>query len=102
MFIEKDPEDIYFKPDFTIINACNVINSKWETDGLNSENFVVLNLDKKVGIIGGTHYGGEMKKGIFSKGGKLDVMQRQMNWSEESEPEIVQAINHEHFRKYLF
>ena len=30
MFIEKDPEDIYFKPDFIIINACNVTNSQWK------------------------------------------------------------------------
>lgn len=66
MFIEKDPEDIYFKPDFTIINTCNVTNSQWKADNLHSENFVILNLDNKVGIIGGTHYGGEMKKGIFS------------------------------------
>lgn len=65
MFIEKtDNSD--FEPDFTILNACNVTNKDFKQDNLNSEVFVVLNLDKSIGIIGGTHYGGEMKKGIFS------------------------------------
>ena len=65
MFIEKtDNSD--FEPDFTILNACNVTNKDFIEDKLNSEVFVVLNLDKSIGIIGGTHYGGEMKKGIFS------------------------------------
>lgn len=53
-------------PDFTIINACNVTNKKWKLHGLHSEVFVALNVDDNVGIIGGTHYGGEMKKGIFT------------------------------------
>ena len=66
MFIEKHPDDVDFKPDFTVINACNVTNEEWQEDNLNSEVFVVLNLDKNIGIIGGTHYGGEMKKGIFT------------------------------------
>lgn len=73
MFIEKyggeiaeDILDTDNVPDFTIINACNVVNSEWKEHGLNSEVFVVLNVDDNVGIIGGTHYGGEMKKGIFT------------------------------------
>ena len=73
MFIEKyggeiaeDVYDTYDVPDFTIINACNVVNNDWKEQGLHSEVFVVLNVDDNVGIIGGTHYGGEMKKGIFT------------------------------------
>lgn len=34
--------------------------------GLRSEVFVGFNIEKGLGIIGGTHYGGEMKKGIFA------------------------------------
>jgi len=34
--------------------------------GLNSENFVFFNMTENMAIIGGTWYGGEMKKGIFS------------------------------------
>ena len=33
---------------------------------MNSETFIIFNLQKKIAIIGGTEYGGEMKKGIFS------------------------------------
>ena len=33
---------------------------------MNSETFIIFHLGKKIAIIGGTEYGGEMKKGIFS------------------------------------
>lgn len=55
-----------FVPDFTIINGCKVVNDEWKEDGLNSEVFVSFNLEQSKAIIGGTFYGGEMKKGIFS------------------------------------
>jgi len=54
-----------FEPDFTIINAFDVKETDWKKYGLNSENFIVFNIEKKIGIIGGTEYAGEMKKGIF-------------------------------------
>jgi len=67
MFIrpKKTPQD-NFAPDFTIINACKVVNKDWKKHGLNSEVFIAFNIEKKVAVIGGTWYGGEMKKGIFS------------------------------------
>lgn len=37
-----------------------------ERTGLNSENFVAFNLTERMQLIGGTWYGGEMKKGMFS------------------------------------
>ncbi|MXC93648.1 phosphoenolpyruvate carboxykinase (ATP), partial [Escherichia coli] len=37
-----------------------------QKQGLNSENFVAFNLTEKIQLIGGTWYGGEMKKGLFS------------------------------------
>lgn len=55
-----------FAPDFTIINACNITNEKFKEHGLNSEVFVAFDVEQKLAIIGGTYYGGEMKKGIFS------------------------------------
>lgn len=55
-----------FAPDFTIINACKVVDEDFERHGTNSEVFVAFNIEKQVAIIGGTWYGGEMKKGIFS------------------------------------
>lgn len=55
-----------FTPDFTIINACKVVDEDYARHGTNSEVFVAFNIEKQVAIIGGTWYGGEMKKGIFS------------------------------------
>ncbi|KAF1327824.1 Phosphoenolpyruvate carboxykinase, partial [Globisporangium splendens] len=55
-----------FEPDFTIVNACKVTNEDYKKHGLNSDVFVAFNIEKNVAVIGGTWYGGEMKKGIFS------------------------------------
>jgi phosphoenolpyruvate carboxykinase (ATP) len=67
MFIRPgDKELAGFTPQFTVYNACQLVNPKWEQHGLNSEVFVAFNIEKNVAIIGGTWYGGEMKKGIFT------------------------------------
>ena len=67
MFIEATHEElISFSPDFTIINASSYKHYDWQQDGLNSETFIIFNIEQKMGIIGGTEYGGEMKKGIFA------------------------------------
>ena len=54
-----------FVPDFTIVNTCSQVDEDWERHGLHSETAVVFNPDKKTGVIFGSYYGGEMKKGIF-------------------------------------
>jgi len=67
MFIRPSAEELKdFKPDFMVYNASNLTNANWERHGLNSEVFVSFNIEKNVAIIGGTWYGGEMKKGIFT------------------------------------
>ena len=67
IFIRPEQSDLEnFTPDFTIINAFDVKEKDWKEFGLNSENFIVFNLKRKIAIIGGTEYAGEMKKGIFS------------------------------------
>eukprot|EP00487_Bulimina_marginata_P001429 TRINITY_DN13155_c0_g1_i1.p1 TRINITY_DN13155_c0_g1~~TRINITY_DN13155_c0_g1_i1.p1 ORF type:complete len:102 (+),score=23.85 TRINITY_DN13155_c0_g1_i1:76-381(+) len=48
------------------MNGAKTTNPNWEKQGLNSENFVAFNLTERVQIIGGTWYGGEMKKGMFA------------------------------------
>lgn len=65
MFIRpKSTKEIEgFAPEFTIINACKVVDDDWKRHGINSEVFVAFNIEKRVAIIGGTWYGGEMKKG---------------------------------------
>ncbi len=67
MFIRPTEEELKdFEPDFVMYNASKVTNEKWREHGLNSEVFVVFNIEDNVAVIGGTWYGGEMKKGIFS------------------------------------
>ena len=67
MFIRPSKDDLKsFDPEFTIINASDISNENYSEYGMNSETFIIFNLEKKIAIIGGTEYGGEMKKGIFS------------------------------------
>jgi phosphoenolpyruvate carboxykinase (ATP) len=48
------------------MNGAKCTNPQWKEQGLNSENFVAFNLTERIQLIGGTWYGGEMKKGMFS------------------------------------
>jgi len=67
MFIRPEPSELEnFKPDFVILNAAKAINPDWKKQGLNSENFIFFNLTDRMALIGGTWYGGEMKKGVFA------------------------------------
>lgn len=67
MFIRPSDKELEsFTPDFTILNGSKTVNPNWQAQGLNSENFVAFNLSEKTQLIGGTWYGGEMKKGMFS------------------------------------
>ena len=67
MFIRPKSNDLEnFSPDFTIINASDVKNENSKEHGMNSESFVIFHMARKIAIIGGTEYAGEMKKGIFS------------------------------------
>ncbi|PLX05035.1 MAG: phosphoenolpyruvate carboxykinase (ATP) [Marinilabiliales bacterium] len=73
MFIRPNEEELKnFKPDFVMLNAAKTNNPDWKSmkrvDGVpfNSENFVAFNLKEGISVVGGSWYGGEMKKGIFS------------------------------------
>ncbi|WP_457748779.1 phosphoenolpyruvate carboxykinase (ATP) [Sulfurimonas sp.] len=67
MFIRPTPSELeVFKSDFTVLNACKAVNDKWKEHGMNSEVFVLFDVERNMAIIGGTWYGGELKKGIFS------------------------------------
>jgi phosphoenolpyruvate carboxykinase (ATP) len=67
MFIRPEKEDLNeFKPGFVVLNAAKATNPDWDKQGLNSENFIFFNLTECMAIIGGTWYGGEMKKGVFA------------------------------------
>jgi len=67
MFIRPSEEELQeFVPDFVVLNAAKTTNPQWKEQGLNSEVFVFFNLTDRKAVIGGSWYGGEMKKGIFS------------------------------------
>ncbi len=73
MFIRPSDEELEnFEPSFIMLNAAKTNNPDWKgmkrTDGVpfNSENFVVFNMTEGRAVVGGSWYGGEMKKGIFS------------------------------------
>ncbi|WP_032121417.1 phosphoenolpyruvate carboxykinase (ATP) [Clostridium amazonitimonense] len=52
-------------PDFTVISAPG-FKADGEKDGINSEAFILVNFDRKIVLIGGTQYSGEIKKSMFS------------------------------------
>src|SRR5690606_11420967 len=50
--------------EFTIVSAPN-FKADPEVDGTGSETFIITSIEKKIILIGGTEYAGEMKKSIF-------------------------------------
>jgi phosphoenolpyruvate carboxykinase (ATP) len=66
MFLRPDEEDLEnFEPDWQIIQAPG-FKANPKTDGTHQQHFVMVSFSKKIILIGGTAYTGEMKKGIFS------------------------------------
>jgi phosphoenolpyruvate carboxykinase (ATP) len=67
LFIRPGADDrLNELPDFTVLNVCDLLAPDFKPLGLNSGVFVVLNFTEKIILIGGSHYAGEIKKGIFS------------------------------------
>ncbi len=67
MFIRPSEEELEgFEPDFVMLNACKTVNEHWHRQNLNSDVYVAFNLSERFAVIGGTWYGGEIKKGFFS------------------------------------
>ncbi|MGO9518037.1 MAG: phosphoenolpyruvate carboxykinase (ATP) [Candidatus Korobacteraceae bacterium] len=65
LFIRPTPEELKtHKPEFTIVAAPGFLADP-KRDGTNSEAFVLVSFTKKLVLIGGTQYAGEMKKSIF-------------------------------------
>jgi phosphoenolpyruvate carboxykinase (ATP) len=66
MFLRPSPQELEsHEADFTVI-AVPGLHGDPEDDGINSEAFIVLNIGKKMVIIGGSKYAGEIKKSVFS------------------------------------
>ncbi len=67
MFLMPESLEEYkrFVPDFTIV-AVPGFKSAPAVDNTNSDTFIILNFEKKLGIVGNTLYGGELKKTAFT------------------------------------
>lgn len=66
MFIRPDAEQLFnHMPEFNVISVPG-FKAKGIEDGINSEAFVLINFSKKIVLIGGTAYSGEIKKSMFS------------------------------------
>ncbi len=68
MFIRPTEEELenFGEPDFIVMNGSKTGFKDYASHGMNSEVYVAFNLTEKMQLIGGTWYGGEMKKGMFS------------------------------------
>ena len=66
MFLRPEEKELEnFEEDWLIVNAPG-FHADPEVDGTRQHNFAILNFTKKIALIGGTGYTGEIKKGIFS------------------------------------
>ena len=66
MFIKPDINRLTnHVPEFTVLHVPNFLAIP-EVDGTNSEAFIVLNIRRKLVLIGGTSYAGEIKKSVFT------------------------------------
>lgn len=66
LFIRPTEEELTtHESEFTIVSAPN-FKADPAVDGTNSEAFIMVSFEKRIVLIGGTEYAGEMKKSIFS------------------------------------
>ena len=66
LFVRPSAEELEsHEPEFTVMSI-NDFEAIPEVDGTNSNVFILINLSKKIVLIGGTSYAGEIKKSIFS------------------------------------
>ena len=65
LFLRPTKQEVLnFSPEWTIVNAPG-FKADPAIDGTRQHNFAILNFTKKIILIGGTGYTGEIKKGIF-------------------------------------
>ncbi|RNC87790.1 MAG: phosphoenolpyruvate carboxykinase (ATP) [Winogradskyella sp.] len=66
MFLRPTEDELdAFSPEWTVVNAPGFMANA-EVDGTRQHNFAILDFTRKIALIGGTGYTGEIKKGIFS------------------------------------
>ena len=66
MFMRPETDELEnFTPEWTLLCVPSFMANP-EVDGTRQGNFAILDFTRKIALIGGTGYTGEMKKGIFS------------------------------------
>ena len=66
MFLRPTEDELKdFSPEWTVVNAPGFMADP-KVDGTRQHNFAILDFTRKIALIGGTGYTGEIKKGIFS------------------------------------
>src|SRR5207253_2087980 len=66
LFIRPPREELNsFRPDFTIVSLPSV-RADPSRDGTRSETFILVNFARRMVIIGGSKYAGEIKKSVFT------------------------------------
>src|SRR5438309_3342841 len=66
LFIRPSAEDLRdFEPDFTVV-ALPAVTAEPSLDGTRTETFILVNFARRMVLIGGSRYAGEMKKSIFT------------------------------------
>lgn len=65
LFITPEHPDPNFVPEFTVVDA-SLFAADPERDGTRSGTFVLVNFDRRIILIGGTRYAGEIKKSVFT------------------------------------
>lgn len=66
LLIRPSQEELMrFDPDWTVVNLCSLKYER-EQDGKQHDAMIALHFGRKMILIMGTHYAGEMKKGIFT------------------------------------
>ncbi|NRD19909.1 phosphoenolpyruvate carboxykinase (ATP) [Winogradskyella eckloniae] len=67
MFLRLDPSELAdFQEDWLVLCAPGYVAQNPKAYGLRQGNFSILNFTKKIALVGGSGYTGEIKKGIFS------------------------------------
>ncbi len=65
LFISTDEPQPGFTPEFTVVDAA-LFQADPQRDGVRSSTFILVNFARRIILIGGTKYAGEIKKSIFT------------------------------------
>jgi phosphoenolpyruvate carboxykinase (ATP) len=65
LFITPERPDPDFAPEFTVVDAA-LFAADPERDGTRTGTFILVNLARRIILIGGTRYAGEIKKSVFT------------------------------------